>query len=96
MNILFTKNIDPKYISEKLGNNISVDCIEVIKTKSISVEPFDLKNRSLIFTSSNGVKSFFENRFQPNEDFTRQKLQQDLLCRRKNQKRAPQKRFRNL
>jgi len=70
MNILFTKNIDPKYISEKLGNHISVDCIEVIKTKSISVERFDLKDRSLIFTSSNGVKSFFENKFQPNEDFT--------------------------
>lgn len=70
MNILFTKNIDPKYISEKLGNNISVDCIEVIITRSISVERFDLKDRSLIFTSSNGVKSFFENRFQPNEDFT--------------------------
>lgn len=73
MNILFTKNIDPKYISEKLGNNISVDCIEVIKTKSISVERFDLKDRSLIFTSSNGVKSFFENKFQPNEDFTAKK-----------------------
>ncbi|WP_265426874.1 uroporphyrinogen-III synthase [Chryseobacterium sp. YIM B08800] len=70
MNILFTKNIDPKYISEKLRNHISVDCIEVIKTRSISVERFDLKDRSLIFTSSNGVKSFFENRFQPNEDFT--------------------------
>lgn len=70
MKILFTKNIDPKYISEKLGNNISVDCIEVIKTKSILVERFDLKDRSLIFTSSNGVKSFFENKFQPNEDFT--------------------------
>lgn len=70
MNILFTKNIGPKYISEKLGNNISVDCIEVIRTRSISVERFDLKDRSLIFTSSNGVKSFFENKFQPNEDFT--------------------------
>lgn len=70
MNILFTKNIDTKYISEKLGNNISVDCIEVIRTRSISVERFDLKDRSLIFTSSNGVKSFFENKFQPNEDFT--------------------------
>lgn len=70
MNILFTKNIDPKYLSEKLGNNISIDCVEVIKTKSISVERFDLKHRSLIFTSFNGVKSFFENRFLPNEDFT--------------------------
>ncbi|AZA61712.1 uroporphyrinogen-III synthase [Chryseobacterium indoltheticum] len=70
MNILFTKNIDLKYLSEKLGNNISVDCIEVIKTKSISVDRFDLKDLSLIFTSFNGVKSFFENKFKPNEDFT--------------------------
>lgn len=70
MNILFTKNIDSSYISEKLGSDLRVDCIEVIKTKSLSVNRFDLKNHSLIFTSSNGVKSFFENRFQPNEDFT--------------------------
>lgn len=70
MNILFTKNIDPKYLSEKLGNNISIDCVEVIKTKPIFVEHFDLKDQSLIFTSFNGVKSFFENKFKPNEDFT--------------------------
>ena len=70
MNILFTKNIDPKYLSEKLGNNILIDCVEVIKTKPIFVEHFDLKDRSLIFTSFNGVKSFFENKFKPNEDFT--------------------------
>lgn len=70
MNILFTKNLDQTYISEKLGNDISVDCIEVIKTRSIPVMSFDLKNRSLIFTSLNGVKSFFENGFKPNEDFT--------------------------
>jgi len=70
MNILFTKNIDPKYLSEKLGNNISIDCVEVIKTKPIFVEHFDLKDRSLILTSFNGVKSFFENKFKPNEDFT--------------------------
>ncbi|MFY1045429.1 uroporphyrinogen-III synthase [Chryseobacterium sp. GP-SGM7] len=70
MNILFTKNLDQKYISEKLGSDISVDCIEVIKTKSIPVNNFDLKNKSLIFTSLNGVKSFFENGFKPDEDFT--------------------------
>ncbi|QQV02733.1 MULTISPECIES: uroporphyrinogen-III synthase [Chryseobacterium] len=70
MNILFTKNLDVKYISEELGNDITAECIEVIKTKSLSVKNFDLKDRSLIFTSSNGVKAFFENRFQPNEDFT--------------------------
>lgn len=70
MNILFTKNIDPKYISEKLGSDTSADCIEVIKTISLKVQSFDLKNKSLIFTSLNGVKSFFENGFKPNEDFT--------------------------
>ncbi|KFE98535.1 uroporphyrinogen-III synthase [Chryseobacterium formosense] len=70
MKILFTKILDPKYISEKLGNDISVEYIEVIKTKSLYVRSFDLKNSSLIFTSSNGVKSFFENGFKPNEDFT--------------------------
>lgn len=70
MNILFTKNLDLKYISEKLGDDITAECIEVIKTKSLSVKSFDLKDKSLIFTSSNGVKAFFENKFQPNEDFT--------------------------
>lgn len=70
MKILFTKNLDPKYISEKLGSDISSEYIEVIKTKSLYVRSFDLKNSSLIFTSSNGVKSFFENGFKPNEDFT--------------------------
>ncbi len=47
-----------------------VDCIEVIKTKPIIINPFDLKNYSLIFTSVNGVASFFKNRFKPNENFT--------------------------
>jgi uroporphyrinogen-III synthase len=70
MKILFTKNLDPKYISEKLGSDISAECIEVIKIENLQVEAFDLKNNSLIFTSLNGVKSFFENKFKPNEDFT--------------------------
>lgn len=70
MNILFTKNIDQSIISKELGEHISVDCIEVIKTQAIRVSPFDLKNYSLIFTSVNGVSSFFENGFKPNEDFT--------------------------
>ncbi|MDC8102252.1 uroporphyrinogen-III synthase [Chryseobacterium rhizosphaerae] len=70
MKILFTKNIDQTIISKKLGEDISVDCIEVIKTQPLKVSPFDLKNYSLIFTSVNGVSSFFENGFKPNEDFT--------------------------
>lgn len=70
MKILFTKNIDQTVLSKKLGDDISVDCIEVIKTNPIRVNPFDLKNYSLIFTSVNGILSFFKNGFKPNEDFT--------------------------
>lgn len=70
MKILFTKNIDPSIISKELGEDISVDCVEVIKTNPIMITPFDLKNYSLIFTSVNGVMSFFKNGFKPNEDFT--------------------------
>ncbi|WP_027388361.1 uroporphyrinogen-III synthase [Chryseobacterium gregarium] len=70
MNILFTKNIDPSVISKELGDDVSAACVEVIKTIPVKVDSFDLKNHSLIFTSANGVKSFFKNGFQPNEDFT--------------------------
>jgi len=70
MNILFTKNIDSDLLSKELGNGISAECVEVIQIKNLNVKAFDLKDNSLIFTSSNGVKSFFENHFQPNEDFT--------------------------
>ncbi|WP_027381031.1 uroporphyrinogen-III synthase [Chryseobacterium daeguense] len=70
MKILFTKNIDPSILSKELGEDISADCVEVIKTNTIKVSPFDLKNYSLIFTSVNGVSSFFKNHFKPNEDFT--------------------------
>nr|WP_314493195.1 uroporphyrinogen-III synthase [uncultured Chryseobacterium sp.] len=69
MNILFTKNIDSELLSKELGNDISAECVRVIKIKNLQVEAFDLKNSSLIFTSLNGVKSFFENQFKANEDF---------------------------
>lgn len=70
MKILFTKHIDHAVLSKELGDQISADCIEVIKTTPITIRPFDLKKHSLIFTSSNGVNSFFKNGFKPNEDFT--------------------------
>jgi len=70
MKILFTKNIDQSVISGELGEDIVVDCVEVIKTNPIKVSPFDLKDNSLIFTSVNGVDAFFKNNFKPNEDFT--------------------------
>jgi uroporphyrinogen-III synthase len=70
MKILFTKNIDQSIISKELGEDALAECVEVIKTKPIMISPFDLKNYSLIFTSVNGVTSFFKNRFKPNENFT--------------------------
>jgi len=57
-------------ISKKLGSHFSYDFVEVIKIVPMQVEPFDLKNKSLIFTSVNAVKSFFENGFRPDENFT--------------------------
>ncbi|WP_294321281.1 uroporphyrinogen-III synthase [uncultured Chryseobacterium sp.] len=70
MKILFTKNIDLAIVYKELGEVVAVDCVEVIRTNTIQVAPFDLKNYSLIFTSAKGVSSFFKNRFMPNEDFT--------------------------
>lgn len=70
MNILFTKTIDAALLSKELGSDISAECIEVIRTEPIKISAFDLKNHSLIFTSVNGVRSFFTNQFKPNEDFT--------------------------
>ncbi|WP_294249601.1 uroporphyrinogen-III synthase [uncultured Chryseobacterium sp.] len=70
MKILFTKNIKASVISQALGPDITADCIEVIRTKALPVQPFALKAHSLIFTSVNGVDSFFRNGFRPNEDFT--------------------------
>ena len=60
-------------ISKKLGSHFSYDFIDVIKINPLIVEPFDLKNKSLIFTSVNAVQSFFANGFKPDEDFTSKK-----------------------
>jgi len=70
MKILLTKSIDKDLLSKELGADISAECFEVIKIKNLQIEPFDLEDKSLIFTSSKGVISFFKNRFKPNEDFT--------------------------
>ncbi|MDP9958578.1 uroporphyrinogen-III synthase [Chryseobacterium lathyri] len=70
MKILFTKTIDATLLSNELGSDILAECIEVIRTEPIKTAAFDLKNYSLIFTSVNGVSSFFNNQFKPNEDFT--------------------------
>lgn len=61
-------------ISKKLGSHFSYDFVEVIKIVPLKVAPFDLKSKSLIFTSVNAVDSFFENDFQPNENFIDKKF----------------------
>ena len=61
MKILFTKSLEREKVSERLGADFSVDFVEVIKTEFIKTKSFGLKNNSLIFTSVNGVKAFFEN-----------------------------------
>jgi uroporphyrinogen-III synthase len=69
MRILFTKSIDSKIVTQKMGQGFDFFCEEVIEIKPLKVSAFDLKSASLIFSSANAVKSFFENGFQPSEDF---------------------------
>lgn len=79
MKILFTKSLDKEKVSEKLGTlalsgvEVSVDFVEVIRTEIIKTKSFGLKNNSLIFTSINGIKAFFENGFSANENFAEPK-----------------------
>ncbi|WP_374446261.1 uroporphyrinogen-III synthase [Epilithonimonas sp.] len=73
MKILFTKSLEKEKVSEKLGNDFAVDFVEVIDTEILKTKTFGLKNNSLIFTSVNGVKAFFENGFSPNENFAEPK-----------------------
>lgn len=70
MNILFTKMLDEKEVSDVLGTYISPSFLEVIKINFRKISPFNLENKSLIFTSVNGVEAFFENGFLPHENFT--------------------------
>lgn len=60
MRLLLTKHLNDADIS-KLGSDIVVDFVEVISIEKIAFKIQDLKNKSLIFTSINAVKSFFEN-----------------------------------
>lgn len=87
MKILFTKSLDKEKVTEKLGTvtlsistplninsvEVSVDFVDVIQVQTIKTKPFGLNNNSLIFTSVNGVKAFFENGFSANENFAEPK-----------------------
>lgn len=69
MKILFTKKLNEVVISNKLGDQFSWDFVKVIEINPLKIQPFELKNRSLIFTSVNAVDAFFNNNFFPNENF---------------------------
>ena len=70
MKILFTKKSIEKEVRQKINSEIECEFVDVLKIKHRKESPFSLSNKSLIFTSVNGVQSFFENGFMPEEDFT--------------------------
>lgn len=69
MKILFTKTGIENEVSKKLGTDFVFDFQDFIKIEHLKTKPFDLKNYSLIFSSVNAVKSFFNNKFEPHENF---------------------------
>lgn len=68
MKILFTKTGIEKEVSKHLGTDFTCDFKDVIRIENIETQPFSLQNQSLIFSSANAVKAFFENGFLPNAD----------------------------
>ncbi len=60
--ILFTKKINDNIISTL--NNFEVESKDFIQVKTMTISPYDIEGKSVIFTSLNGVNSFFKNGFQ--------------------------------
>ena len=71
MKILFTKKNIEQEVKHKLSPTAQLDFVDVLRINHLKIAPFPLYNYSLIFTSVNGVQSFFENGFSPNEDFSK-------------------------
>ncbi len=69
MNILFTKKLNDAEVTQVLGNDTSWSFLEVIKINYKKIPTFPLENKSLIFTSVNGVEACFNNGFTPHENF---------------------------
>ena len=69
MKILFTKTGIENEVSQKLGTDAVCDFQDFITVEQSKIKPFFLKNYSLIFSSVNAVKSFFNNGFKINENF---------------------------
>ena len=92
--ILFTKkNLDNKLISKELGGKLMVDLVEVLSIENLKIPHFDLKNRSLIFTSVKAVDAFFENKFLPNENFTDKNFNKIYVVGKKSKKALQKKGF---
>lgn len=70
MKILFTKKLDDQAIGTVLGSKFECSFEEVIQPNVLKTNPFPLQNRSLIFTSVNGVDACFKNGFRPSDNFT--------------------------
>ena len=71
MKILFTKKVSPILLAENFGGDVSATCIQTLDIQPNVITPFNIKDYSLIFSSVNAVKPFFESGFQPIEDFTK-------------------------
>lgn len=69
--ILFTKTgIEPE-VSSYLGVDFICDFKDFITIENVETQPFFLQNKSLIFNSTNAVRAFFENGFQPKAEFNK-------------------------
>lgn len=69
MKILFTKKLDGNEVLKVLGKEFQPSFLDVISIRFRKTAAFPLNDNSLIFTSVNGVKSFFENQFIPHDNF---------------------------
>lgn len=65
--ILFTKSLDNEYLASKLSEQLQFESESFIDFTTKKVQPFIIENKSIIFTSINGVKSFFDNGFKLND-----------------------------
>lgn len=59
--ILFTKkDLDKKLIAKELGEKLKVDFVDVLQIENLKIPAFDIKGKSLIFTSVNAVNAFLK------------------------------------
>ncbi len=58
--ILLTKEINPEKRQLLLNEGLEVDTKDFIRIKFINTEKISLRNKTLIFTSANGVEGFLK------------------------------------